>query len=172
MKKNMWVIVLVIVMTATSLVAAEEMKGGTMDKGMKANKMSEGMMGKGMMDEKGGMMMGGKGMMGMHEMMMKMSDTMRKTVVATSDGGVIIVGLDKITKYDKDLNVVKEVELKADTEGMQKMMGAMMEKCPMMGKGMMSGDTMGQGTDKATSTSSEKSSDADADHASHHKQKE
>ena len=37
-----------------------------------------------------------------------------KNVVSTPDGGIIIVGSSKITKYDKDLNVIKEIKLKTD----------------------------------------------------------
>ena len=44
--------------------------------------------------------------------MMKMHGMMMKSVVATSDGGVVVVAGHKITKYDKDLNLVKEVEMK------------------------------------------------------------
>ena len=120
MKKNTWIMMLVVLLAGASLVYAEGMKGGMM---------KEGMMGKGMMD---GEMMGCK-MMGMCPMMNSM---MERSVVATSDGGVIVVMGNKLTKYDKDLNVVKELELKTDMEGMQKMMENMKVTCPMM-KSMM-----------------------------------
>ena len=112
------------------------------DTGMK----KECTMGKGMMDGK---------MMGMmkHGMMMKM---MEKNVVATSDGGIVIVAGNKVTKYDKNLNLVKEVELKNDMEGMKKMMA----DCPMM-KGLDKdddGDEAGEATKPADAV----------DHASHH----
>ena len=42
-----------------------------------------------------------------------------KSVTATPEGGLIIVLGNKITKYDKDLNVVKEAELKIDMEAMR-----------------------------------------------------
>ena len=77
--------------------------------------------GMGMMGDEKAMMkgnMGGKEMMGMHGMMRKMSD---KNVVATSDGGVVVIMGNKMTKYDKDLNLVKEVDLKMDMEGMKNM---------------------------------------------------
>ncbi len=45
-----------------------------------------------------------------HEMTGKTLE-MNKNVVPTPDGGLIIVGPDKITKYDKDLNIIKEVDL-------------------------------------------------------------
>jgi len=54
----------------------------------------------------------------MHGMMMKRM--MEKSIIATSDGGVIVLAGNKLIKYDKDLNVVKEVEIKNEMEGMQK----------------------------------------------------
>ncbi|MDE2221798.1 MAG: hypothetical protein KGK03_01880 [Candidatus Omnitrophica bacterium] len=33
------------------------------------------------------------------------------TVIPTADGGIIVVGPDKITKYDKDLRIIKEAPL-------------------------------------------------------------
>lgn len=51
----------------------------------------------------GGMKRGGK-----HRMM----GGGKETVVATSDGGVVILAGPKLIKYDKDLNLVKEVEIK------------------------------------------------------------
>lgn len=57
--------------------------------------------------------------------MVRMHEMMNKTMVATNDGGVIImVGL-KLMKYDKDLNLVKEVEIKVDWDKMK-------ASCPMM----------------------------------------
>jgi len=35
-----------------------------------------------------------------------------KTVVATSDGGIVIVQGNRITKFDKDLEITKSIELK------------------------------------------------------------
>ncbi len=67
-------------------------------------------------------------------MMMQTKMMMEKSVVATSDGGVVIVTGNKMTKYDKDLNVVKEVEMKMDMEAMEKNMKEMREKCSMMAK--------------------------------------
>ena len=43
---------------------------------------------------------------------------MHKTVVATSDGGVVVMMGDKLVKYDKNLNLVKETELKMEEEVM------------------------------------------------------
>lgn len=66
-----------------------------------------------------------KGMM-MHGMMMKM---MERTVVATSDGGVVVVTGDKMVKYDRNLKVIKEVDLPNGMCGMKEMMGNMKSKC-------------------------------------------
>jgi hypothetical protein len=70
---------------------------------------------------------------------------MKREVIATQDGGVIVMIGNKMLKYDKDLNLVKEVEVKMDVEGMHKMMMEMKEKCPMCKKmkeccGMKAGD--------------------------------
>ncbi|MBU0709697.1 MAG: hypothetical protein KJ923_03175 [Candidatus Omnitrophica bacterium] len=86
----------------------------------------------GMMNEK--MMMykegkeGKEGMAGKHKMMMK--GMMEKKMVATEDGGVAILFGNKLLKYDKNLKLIKEVEI--DFMGMKKQM---MEKCK-MGKDM------------------------------------
>jgi hypothetical protein len=50
-----------------------------------------------------------------------------KQMVAVGDGIVVLVG-NKLIKYDKNLNVVKEVQVKMDHEDMQGM-----HDCPMMG---------------------------------------
>ena len=141
MKKSL-IAVAVVIIVGTSGLAIAQMKDG-MKGGMKG-----GMMG----DSKGSMM-------GMHGMMMKMMD---RNVVATSDGGIVIVTGNKLTKYDKSLNVVKEVELKMDMEGMQKMMDGMKSMCPMMGKGMKDGMSK-KDDDNEAAEAAEK-----VEHASHH----
>jgi len=88
----------------------------------------------GMMD-KGQMM----SMCPMHQMMM--GSMMSKAIATTEDGGVIVSAGDKLIKYDKDLNLIKEVKIAMDMEGMQKKMSQMMEGCPMC-KGMMQGGGM------------------------------
>jgi hypothetical protein len=95
----------------------------------------------------------GKGMRGKH-MMMKMM--MQKSVVATSDGGVVVVAGNKITKYDKNLKVVNEADIKMDMEAMGQQMHEMMANCPMMNKEGKS--------DEASSTAAT----SDADHEKHH----
>lgn len=84
------------------------------EKGMKAHK---AMMMGGDMKERMGGEFPKMGMMGM---------MMPKSMIATLDGGAIVLMGNKLLKYDKDLNLIKEVELKVDSEGMRKMM----EKCP------------------------------------------
>ena len=89
-------------------------------------------------------MMEHAGMMGKHHGMMgqrppmcpMMKGMMEKKVVATSDGGVVVLVGNKLVKYDKDLNLVKEVEIKIDMAAMQKSMMEMMKDCPMMKGGM------------------------------------
>ena len=61
-------------------------------------------------------------------------------MVATDEGGVIVLAGSKLLKYDADLNLVKEVEVKMP-------MGPMGSKqCPMMGK-MMDKDAVPSATD-------------------------
>ena len=140
MKNNIGIMMLVVLFAGISLVNAEGMKDGVKGKGMKCS-----MMGKGMMDDK---------MMGMCPMMKSM---MERTVVATSDGGVVVVMCNKLTKYDKNLNLVKEAELKMDMDGM-KMMMEHMKDCPMMGN-----------MDKNTKATIEtKVTTKEVDHVSHH----
>jgi hypothetical protein len=62
--------------------------------------------------------------------MMKMM--MDKTMVASGDGGVIVMIGNKLFKYDKDLELKKEVEIKIDMEAMHKDMMKNMAPCPMM----------------------------------------
>jgi hypothetical protein len=115
MRKKSWVLMLMVLLLGGNLVYAQEMKADEMGAHKKK--------------------MGGK----MGGMCPTMKSMMERSVVATSDGGVIVIMGNKLTKYDKDLNVVKEVDLKMDPEGMKKMMGEMKGMCPMMGKGMMEG---------------------------------
>ena len=63
--------------------------------------------------------------------MMKMHMMSPKAAFATSDGGVVIIMGNKMIKYDKDLNLKKEVELKIDSTAMNSMM-QMMPQCPGM----------------------------------------
>ena len=149
MKKSLIAIAVVIIVGTSGLAIAQMNDKGKDMMGDKTGMMDgkSGMMGKGMMDGK---------RMGMCPMMKSM---MERSVVATSDGGVVVAMGNKLTKYDKDLNVVKEAELKMDMEGMQKMM----KNCPMMGKGMMGNmdNDTGAKTDSPAPAN-------EVDHASHH----
>ncbi len=102
-------------------------------------------MGEGMMMHQG-MMAGEAGKEGMqkkHAMKCMMDMMMNKQMVATSDGGVVVLFGHKLYKYDKNLNLVKEAEIKMDFEAMKKKMQEMKEKCPMYEKMM-------QGKEEAT----------------------
>lgn len=96
---------------SAAIVCAEEAKSPAIEK-------QDAPAGRWMHRNKGAMMGG---------MMKCMSD---KSLVATSDGGVVVLVGHKLIKFDKDLNVVKEVEIGIDVEEMKKI-------CPMMGRGMM-----------------------------------
>jgi hypothetical protein len=90
-------------------------------------------------DMKHNEMMERKGMMGMCPAHMMMREhVMKKEIIATQDGGVIVIAAGKLYKYDKDINLVKEVEMKCDVD-MKEKMGNMreecMEKCQMMKQG-------------------------------------
>jgi len=75
-------------------------------------------------------------------MMMQMMGATQKQMVATNDGGVIVLVGNKLLKYDKDLNLVKEAELKTeaglkmDVGSMQEIMEKMKEKYGTHGKMM------------------------------------
>jgi prephenate dehydrogenase len=111
-------VIVLAVAAGTYVAAAKETAQDMMQKGM-------GMMdGNSMMMQKGMGMMHEKSMdaMGMHPMACS-------SMVAASDGGVIIMMGPKLLKYDKDLNLVKQVEIKIDWEAWHK---TMMEHRKMM----------------------------------------
>ena len=66
-------------------------------------------------------MMRGMGKMGDPRNMMKRMKMMSFSMVATTDGGVAILDGDILTKYDKDLNVVKSVKVERNTNCIQGM---------------------------------------------------
>ena len=121
MRKILGVITLGLLLAGiSSLALAEEPKEGMGGKDMmQASAMEPNMMGQGMMAK--------DKMMGMC-----MCPMMKESLVATQDGGVIVMIGNKLQKYDKNLTLKKEVEIKIDMEAMRKMM----ESCPMM-SGMM-----------------------------------
>ncbi len=57
-----------------------------------------------------------------------------KKLVATQDGGLVLMVGNKLIKYDASMNVVKEVEIKMDMEAMKNMMEDMKKNCPMCSK--------------------------------------
>ena len=80
-------------------------------------KMHKGMDRGSMMGDDNMMMQRGTGY-GMHAMGMMGGSAM----VATEDGGIVIMWGSKLMKYDKDLNLIKEAEIKIDWESMNKTM--------------------------------------------------
>lgn len=46
--------------------------------------------------------------------MMHMMHMMHRKIIATEDGGVIVMVGNKLLKYDKDLNLIKKVEITRD----------------------------------------------------------
>lgn len=99
MSKVIMLMVVIISFSAVSFAADPAQTGGPM-------------MGGGMMDSGKGDGMGSMGtMMGM-----------MNRLVATSDGGVVVMIGNKLYKYDKNLNLLKEAEIKVDFRGMQRMM--------------------------------------------------
>lgn len=75
----------------------------------------------------GGGMMGGRGgyggMMTGRGMMMSSTDMMmaNSTMVAIPDGVIVMMG-NQLLKYDNDLNLVKQVEIKFDWDSWEKTM--------------------------------------------------
>jgi len=142
MKKGIVVITAVIVLTAAgSALAQMKDKGGE----MMADKA-------GMMEGKGGMMGGKGGMMGMMGDKGMMGMMNKPSMIAVNDAIIVLSGR-KLYKYDADLNLVKEAEIKADDMGM-------------MGGGMMGDGMMGQGAGKPANTPAAPADETD--HASHH----
>ena len=74
---------------------------------------------------------GGKKMGMMDGKMMKGMGMHQQSLVATSDGGVVVLSGGKLMKYDSSLNLVKEVEMKMD-KGRGPMPGEGMGKMGMM----------------------------------------
>jgi len=120
MKKILIIVVVGLFMIGfSSLAFTQEHKGGVMDTSKEM--------------KQGDKMYPGK----MHGMGHGCPMMMGKSLVATADGGVVVMCCNKLFKYDKDLVLQKEAEIKIDMEAMQKMM----EKCPMHGKMKREGET-------------------------------
>ncbi|MDP8253509.1 MAG: hypothetical protein P9X27_03815 [Candidatus Kaelpia aquatica] len=80
-------------------------------------------------EKQGGVM--GKEMMkssGSDVSSMAMKMMMGKSMVATEDGGVVVMIGNKLLKYDRNLNLKKEVKIEIDFSEMKKMM----KKCKKM----------------------------------------
>jgi len=54
-----------------------------------------------------------------------MQAMMSKSMVATSDGGVVVLAGNRLLKYDKNLELVKEVKIKMESEEMRGKMTGM-----------------------------------------------
>ena len=53
---------------------------------------------------------------GLDKKFMMMKPMMQKQIVATKDGGVVVLTGDKLLKYDKNLNLKKEAQIPMDEE--------------------------------------------------------
>ena len=62
-----------------------------------------------------------------------MMGSMQKSMVSV-DGGVVVMAGNRLMKYDKDLNLVKEAEVKVDMKKMHEEMMKTKEEGPRSGK--------------------------------------
>ncbi len=105
----------------------------------------------------------------------------KKTVTATSDGGVVVMSGDQLYKYDKKLKFINQAQIPAGEGAMGMGMGmgmmgmgtdageGVMKTCPMMKAdgSMMSSDTAAEGAAANAGASTSASADP-ADHPAHH----
>jgi hypothetical protein len=128
------VVVVAVAMIGSYVALAQQNRDGSMRGGMMDRGPRQTMMG----GDDNSMSPGG-----MHDMMAQcMAQSMaHEAMVATSDGGVVVLAAGKLIKYDSSLGLVKEVDLKVDYESMQAKMQKMMQNMPMMQRrgGMMRG---------------------------------
>ena len=118
MKKTLFVLVVMAVIVGMSMVGFAQTQG------------KMGGQNKGMMRAQGQGMMRCRPMgPGMHMGGIKM--------IATEDGGIVVMSLGKLYKYDKDLKLIKEIDIPMDFEHMKKMRMKMKEM-------WMSGNTQGE----------------------------
>ena len=107
-----------------------------------------GMVEKGMMHPRMGMQgaeMQGRMAQGMQQNRMSAAGPMMggREMVATSDAGVVLIIGNKMYKYDKDLKLKGEAEIKIDMEAMKKAQEEMKKmREEMMGKGPAPGKKM------------------------------
>jgi hypothetical protein len=132
----------IMLMGAVLFGAAAQQGGQTGQGGMGAQRG----MGPGAMGQHMGRMMDSSGMMDSCAMWgMGMMHMMKpQFVLATPDGGFVVFMGNKIMKYDKNLDLKKEVEMKLDTMAMERWKQHM-QNCPMMkhGPGAKGSDTTG-----------------------------
>jgi hypothetical protein len=161
MKRTMFLSLIVVVSIAFMSLAIAQDRTTTMKETEKTGMMNkQGMMGQ------GEHMMGQGESWGPHEMCgMMMGSMMEHCMVPTGDGGVIVMMGDKLMKYDRDLNLVKEMQVAIDMDHMSDMMSRMMAMCTkqgntmqgqMMKGGMMQGGMMQQGTMQKEGTNTKK----------------
>ena len=73
----------------------------------------------------------GKKELGNKDQMSHMNKMMgAREMIATQDGGLVLMMGNKLIKYDASMNIVKEVEIKMDMEAMKNMMEDMKKSCP------------------------------------------
>ncbi|HOW42412.1 MAG TPA: hypothetical protein P5110_08415 [Candidatus Omnitrophota bacterium] len=110
MKQRILMIAVMLLIVLLSFVFAQENTQNQTQTQSQSGMMGQGMMGQGMMNRK---------------MMDRdiMSSMMEKKIVATNDGGVVVWIGNKLFKYDKELKLVKETEIKIDMPKMQEKMG-------------------------------------------------
>lgn len=113
-----------------SMVMAQDAETDT-DTGASVMEQEEGVMDMGQMGKmKGkmkGKMMHRKKDMGRDKMAMMMKPMMQKQIVATKDGGVVVLSGNRLLKYDKNLNLKSETQIPMDKEWMHEIM----RNCPM-----------------------------------------
>ena len=95
-------------------------QGGMMGQPQGPQRMGPGMMRGRMMDH----------MQGCPMCEAMMGSMMLKTMTPTQDGGVIVAFGNKLMRYDSQLNLMKETEMKVDASQMYGDMQKMMENCP------------------------------------------
>jgi len=137
--KKLVLVIVVLILTGVLAVSFAEQKSEAVKEMLSEVGKSAQTTGQGMVTGKEQMMM----MCPMHHMMM--GAMMGRSIVATEDGGIVVAAGEKLMKFDKDLNLVKEAQMPIDTEAMQNKMTRMMEKCPMC-KGMMPSGIMKSGS--------------------------
>jgi mono/diheme cytochrome c family protein len=108
-----------------------------MGRGMMRGSMQGGMMGRGMMPQGG---------MPCPACDAVCSTLMHESVTPTSDGGVVVSVAGKLTKYDANLNKVKEVDLNIDWARLHQMAQQIMQNCPVQRRMMQQPQGQGQPT--------------------------